>query len=146
MKPIMSGRCWESWRDGPAHVWIWQEGRKLSLRMYGIWVKQRESYFTMMWCCTYCTPLCRLLMCNWMSHLVCGRPKFVPTPTRGRLWTTFLTAAASGRLSMTEAAERHRETTQLNSSSVKKISILQACVLHYIISIGVKITRWTSYI
>lgn len=44
-----------------------------------------------------------------VSHLVCGRPKFVPTPTRGRLWTTFLTVAASGKFNMTAAAKRHRE-------------------------------------
>lgn len=43
------------------------------------------------------------------SHLVCGRPKFVPTPTRGRLWTTFLTVATSGRLNMNATAGRHRK-------------------------------------
>lgn len=43
-----------------------------------------------------------------VSHLVCGRPKFVPTPTRGRLWTTFLTVAASGKLNMTATVERRR--------------------------------------
>lgn len=40
-------------------------------------------------------------------HLVCGRPKFVPTPTRGRLWTTFFTVAASGKLNMTAAGDKH---------------------------------------
>lgn len=46
-----------------------------------------------------------------LSHLVCGRPKFVPTPTRGRLWTTFLTVATSGKFNMTAAVERNRETS-----------------------------------
>lgn len=47
------------------------------------------------------------------SHLVCGRPKFVPTPTRGRLWTTFLTVATSGRLNMKATAEAHEQREEL---------------------------------
>ena len=53
-----------------------------------------------------CLEINCVCVCSNASHLVCGRPKFVPTPTRGRLWTTFLTVAASGKLNMTAAVER----------------------------------------
>lgn len=48
-----------------------------------------------------------------VSYLVCGRPKFVPTPTRGRLWTTFLTVAVSGKLNMTATVERQKENHKI---------------------------------
>lgn len=56
-----------------------------------------------------------------VCYLVCGRPKFVPTPTRGRLWTTFLTVAASGKLNMTATVESHRGRLKYPSTYSPKI-------------------------